>query len=172
MVHPRGRLLFDRDSVHGGHAVLAVSTMTQLPLPSSQPGVREAIETAERLLPGIGVPRGWSDPRWRAIVRIAEFVESHPEQVWRFVRRWGCHSDAELRSAIAIGLLEHLIGHHFELIFPRVERLAGSDPRFADTFRQCWKLWQSNWPENSIAFDRLMESLAAPGCFERLNAGG
>jgi len=101
--------------------------------------VDQAIRNAERVLPGEAVDEG-TDPRWQAIISIGEFSEAEPEAVWGFIRRWAPHSDSDLRDAIATCLLEHLLEHHFESYFPRVEIEARSDPRFGDCFSRCWPI--------------------------------
>lgn len=117
--------------------------------------VRRAIQQAELLLPGTQAPEGKPDRRWQAIIRVGEYVESNPEEVWQFVRRWGVHRQVDLRQAIAGCLLEHLLEHHFSLICPRVENAIRQSKRFADTFTRCWKFGQAELPENAMEFDRL-----------------
>lgn len=117
--------------------------------------VIELIRDAEAILPGTPAPDGDEDPRWQAIIAIGEHVESHPEEVWRFVARWGASTQADLRDAVATCLLEHLLEHHFESIFPRVQELAETDRMFADTFSRCWKFGQAELPENATRFDEL-----------------
>lgn len=117
--------------------------------------VKELIRDADALLPGTPAPEGAEDPRWQAIIAIGEHVETHPEEVWSFVARWGISVQEDLRSSIATCLLEHLLEHHFESIFPRVQRLAEADRMFADTFARCWKFGQAEWPGNARRFDTL-----------------
>jgi hypothetical protein len=69
---------------------------------------------------------------------------------------WG---QADVRSAIACCLLEHLLEHHFDALFPRVRRAALASPRFADTFSSCWAFGQTNLPKNIVRFERLMRQL-------------
>jgi hypothetical protein len=83
--------------------------------------VQESIAAAEKILPGQPAPAGENDPRWQAIIEISHFVPQEPNAIWPFVLKWGSHEDADLRAAIATCLLEHLLEHHFDLIFPRVE---------------------------------------------------
>jgi hypothetical protein len=99
--------------------------------------LKNAIKRAERILPGIPAPRGENDPRWQAILRIEDFVETQPEAVWAFVRRWGKHANPDLRSAIAVLLLEGLLKYHFDLIFPGVETEVRTSKRFKDTLKRC-----------------------------------
>ena len=81
--------------------------------------VQEAIRDADGVLPGKAAPEEAEDPRWQAIIAVRDFVESEPDAVWHFIRRWGVHADADLRAAIATCLLEHLLERHFETFFPR-----------------------------------------------------
>ena len=119
--------------------------------------VGDAIRKANAHLPGTPAPEGEEDPRWQTILEVADYCESNPEEVWQFVNQWGNHSQKDLRDAIACVLLEHLLESHFDLIFPRVESAAETDPLFADMFRRCWKFGQSERPGNAIRFDALKE---------------
>ncbi len=127
----------------------------------SAPGlaVQRAIARAERLLPGTPAPDGRPDPRWRAIIQVGEFIETQPEPVWEFALRWGKHAQTDLRMAIATCILEHLLQHHFVLLFPRVRRTALESPRFADTFRSCWQFGQAEIPKYAAKFKRLREQV-------------
>lgn len=128
------------------------------PTPASA-NVYDAIAAAEVILPGTPALGGEQDPRWQAIIEVAEYVHSHPEAVWAFTERWGRSENQDLRDAIGTCVLEHLLEHHFELLFPRVESLALSCPRFASTFGMCWKIGQSTVPDNESRFDVLHERL-------------
>jgi hypothetical protein len=118
--------------------------------------LKNAIRRAERILPGKPAPEGENDPRWQAIMRIEDFVETQPEGVWAFTRRWGKHPNPDLRSGIATLLLEHLLEYHFDLIFPRVEGEVRTSKRFKDTLKRCWKLGQAKNPRNAAKIDRLL----------------
>ncbi len=117
--------------------------------------VQEAIQAAEKVLPGEVAPPGETDPRWQAIMLIEDFVKQDPTAIMPFVLKWGVHEEEDLRAAIACLLLERLLEFHFETIFPQVEQTALASPLFADTFLKAWKLGQSEQPENSIRFDAL-----------------
>jgi hypothetical protein len=41
--------------------------------------ITEAIQKADKILPGIPAPDNEEDPRWQAIIAIGEFAETHPE---------------------------------------------------------------------------------------------
>lgn len=121
--------------------------------------VQRAIARAERILPGTPAPEGKLDPRWQAIIGIGEFIETHPEAVWEFCLRWGKHPQSDVRAAVATCLLEHLLEHHFELLFPRVRRAAMESARFAGTLGSCWRFGQANTSENAARIRRLVSRL-------------
>ncbi len=96
--------------------------------------VRRAIDRANSLLPGTPTAEGKKDRRWQAIIRVGDYIQTEPEEVWQFVRRWGSHKQEDLRVGIACCLLEHLLEYHFDLIFPLVKQAAAESKLFADTF--------------------------------------
>jgi hypothetical protein len=120
--------------------------------------VHQAIRIAEALLPGEPVERG-EDPRWQAIIVVGNYIESEPEAVWQFIRRWGGYPQEDLRLAVACVLLEHLLEYHFADYFPRVEGLALAEPLFGDMFLVCWSLGQTGLPGNIERFTSLRERL-------------
>jgi hypothetical protein len=121
--------------------------------------VQEAITRADAVLPGHAAPDGELNPRWQAVIAVAEFIESNPEPVWSFILRWGCSEDEDLRMAIATCALEHLLEHHFDVFISRVEEAALGNPLFARTVSACWKFGQSNDPSCAARLDRLNASL-------------
>ncbi len=121
--------------------------------------VAEAIRRAEAILPGIPAPEGEEDPRWQAIIVVAEFIDDSTEPVWMFVERWGQHPDEDLRQASATCVLEHLFEHHFDLVFPQAERLARSSPSFRETVALCSRFGEAERPENAAKLDRLVREL-------------
>jgi len=121
--------------------------------------VLEALENAERLLPGIAAPEGAEDTRWQAVLEVARFVPSEPEPIWPFVLKWGSHEDEDVRAAIATCLLEDLLQYHFDLIIPRVESAARSDVWFAKTTAMCWKFGEAAEPARAARFDRLVSEI-------------
>jgi hypothetical protein len=132
--------------------------------------VHEAIENAEAILPGIAVPDGQEDPRWQVIIAIAAYIEDEPEPVWSFVERWGQYPDEDLCSAIATCLLEHLLESHFDLLFPRAERLALTNPWFAHAVGMCWRLGEAESPENAARMKELLTGLTSAS--ESRHTGG
>jgi hypothetical protein len=108
-------------------------------------------------LPGItALPGAVPDPRWQAIIEVGDFSQSEPDAVWAFVERWGQHEEPDLRLAVGLCILEHLLGYHFDRIFPQVERAATMSARFADTFRHCRKMGQAEGLEQSRRWDALI----------------
>ena len=117
----------------------------------------ETIAAAELLLPGRAAADRDVDPRWQAIIAVSEFIPTDPEQVWAFAAKWGLSEDPDLRAAIATCVVEHLLEHHFDLLFPRVEALARKDHRFADTLRLCSDFGKSR--ANAAELKRLQGQL-------------
>jgi hypothetical protein len=126
---------------------------------SADKSVQEAIREAESLLPGVAADEGHPDPRWQAIIRVAEFLETQPEEVWAFACRWGIHQQADVRAAIATCILEHLLDFDFATFFPRVQSLARTNGNFAHTFKMCWKFGQAKLSEHAQVWDALLAEL-------------
>jgi len=57
--------------------------------------VRDAVASAERILPGLAAPEGARDPRWQAIIAIADFIQEEPDAIWSFILRWGISVDED-----------------------------------------------------------------------------
>jgi hypothetical protein len=121
-------------------------------------GVRQAIRDANACLLGEPATVG-QDPRWHAIIAVAEYVETEPELIWEFIRHWGGHPQEDLRNAIATCLLEHLLEHHFVTFFARVEQAAWTHTLFGDMFLRCWRLGQAEEPGNAELFNSLRARL-------------
>ncbi len=117
--------------------------------------ISQAISNAERVLPGKEAPEGEQDPRWQAIIEVSEYIRQHPDEVWRFTRKWGAHPNADLRAAVATCLLEHLLEHHFDRIFPLVSKACRHSRRFADAFSSCSEFGQTCSPRNRARFRAL-----------------
>jgi hypothetical protein len=117
--------------------------------------VEAAIDAAERILPGQVAPEGDKDPRWQAIIAVSEFIRTDRDAVWRFIEKWGCHPDDDLRAAISTCLLEHFLECHFEDYIARVEQLALANPHFADTVSGCWAFGRTELRKNRRRFENL-----------------
>jgi hypothetical protein len=114
------------------------------------------------VLPGEQAPDSERDPPWQAIIAVGEFIETDPEALWDFTLRWGSYPDADLRTAIATCLLEHLLEHHFARLIARVETAAMTSPEFAQTVLGCWKVGQAELTDRAARFDRLLAKLRDP----------
>lgn len=112
-------------------------------------------------------PEGAIDPRWQAIIRVGEFVESHPDEVLEFALRWGKHAQRDLRAAIATCVLEHLLEHHFERVFPSVRDAARASRRFADTLSGCWRFGKALEPANARRLNELFTELGTNDASKR-----
>jgi hypothetical protein len=121
--------------------------------------VEKTIKNAERLLPGIPANDSESDPRWKAIIDIGEYIQTEPQAVWLFIRKWGMNSNEDLRMAIATCLLEHLLENHFKEFFPAIKDACRKSKRFASTFRMCGKFGQTTQLENLKVFNELQSKL-------------
>jgi len=121
--------------------------------------VEKALLAAEQILPGSAAPEGAEDPRWQAIIAISEYAQSHPDAIWPFVLKWGSYADEDLRAAIATCLLEDLLEHHFDALFPRFDAAARANTLFAQTVAMCWKFGQAKEPGRSEQLDRLQSYL-------------
>ena len=121
--------------------------------------ITSAIAVANAVLPGTPVDDG-SDPRWQAIIRIGEYVESEPDKVWAFISQWGAYPQEDLRDAIATCLLEHLLEFHFAEYFPHVEDLAVHSAHFADTFLRCWQFGQADEHQNAQRWHSLRSRIS------------
>src|SRR5262245_969871 len=96
--------------------------------------LRHAIARPNAVLPGREAPPGKRDPRWQAIIRVGRFIESHPEPVCDFAMRWARRRGRDLGSAIYCCLIEHLLEHHFDLVFPIMRKAALENRRVAQHF--------------------------------------
>ncbi len=134
--------------------------------------VLQAIRKAEKVLPGKAARKGQIDPRWQVIIRVGDHIEDHPEEVWQFTRKWGCHASPDLRTAIATCLLEHLLEHHFSNIFPLVSEACRQSPRFADTLSRCWDLGQAGSPQNLRRVRVLRREASGPSANKSLKPTG
>jgi hypothetical protein len=121
--------------------------------------VDQAIAAAEAILPGEPAPDGEIDPRWQAVIAVGEFVETDPQAVWRFVRRWGGSPDEDLRMAIATCVLEHLLEYHFDHFISRVEEAALADKRFGEMVCNCWKFGESEEPSRAARLEALVRRI-------------
>ena len=77
--------------------------------------------------------------RWQALIVIGECIESCPDEVWKIVQEYGDAKDDDLRTAIGVVLLEHLLEFNFDKFFPLVrEEVSQGKIRFLDTLQRCF----------------------------------
>ncbi len=128
----------------------------------SDAALRRAIARAEAILPGRPAPPGEKDPRWQAIMRIGDFIPTHPEPVCDFAMKWARRRGLDLQSAIYCCLIEHLLEHHFDLVFPRMRKAALENKRVAkhfDSVPTVWLFGQAQLPKNKARLRRLATTL-------------
>ena len=65
----------------------------------------------------------------------------------------------QIEAAIATCILEHLLEHHFDLFFKRIEKLALADPNFGVTVKLCFKFGEASQATNAKRLDALMQKL-------------
>ena len=98
------------------------------------------------------------DVRWQAAIALGNFAESNPEYIWPLVVKHGSRRHADVRMAIATCVLEHILEHHFNSFFPRVETWARQNRWFHETFQSCWQFGQSALPRNNKRWRALAAS--------------
>ncbi len=128
---------------------------------SHEASVHRAIARAERILPGREVKVG-VDPRWQAIIRVGDFIESQPIPVCEFALKWSRRRGIDLQQAISCCLFEHLLESHFDLVLPRIRAAALENSRVAEHFiewRSCFRLGQATLPRNVARLKRLAYEL-------------
>ena len=135
--------------------------MSKRPRPNrkTEIGVQRAIARADAILPGRPAPEGKRDPRWQAIIRVGEFMESEPQAVLQFILKWGQHAQWDLRAAIGTCLLEHLLDDQFDELFPPIRQAALKSKQFARTFEMCWWNGEAKLPKNAARIERLKKEL-------------
>ena len=103
---------------------------------------------------------GKQDEWWyQSLFRVADHIPELPLQVWAFTAKWGCHDDREIRIAVAVCVLEHLLELHFDRCLPLVADLALTNSHFADTFLGCSQFGQAELPHNQTKWDNLSREL-------------
>jgi hypothetical protein len=123
--------------------------------------LRRAIARAEALLPGRSTATG-IDERWQAILKVGDFIESHPDEVCAFALKWAKVRGVDLQRAIQCCLIEHLLEYHFDRLFPVFRREAFASARVARHFypySPFFKFGQANLPQNKARLRRLARAL-------------
>jgi hypothetical protein len=127
------------------------------------PSIEGAIAIAESILPGRTASRGEIDVRWQAIILVGEFIESHPEVVCDFAVKWAKRRGRDLKTAINCCLIEHLLEHYFDLVFPKMRQAALANQSVAEHFTPYsphdWPFGQATLPKNRLRLKRLATEL-------------
>lgn len=98
--------------------------------------------------------------RWQALELVGSFAGDRPQAVWEVLRHHGSSADPALRAAVATGLLEHLLEHHYDAYFPLLrEEVERGNARLADTLLRCWLFGGAK--RHSREVDRLLRSTAS-----------
>ena len=96
--------------------------------------------------------------RWAAAAAATEYVYAEPDKIWPLVVRFGSSDELDVRQAIASCVLEHILEHHFETFFPRLEgEIRGGNGNLRDTLKLSWKLGHSESAANSARWDALIQ---------------
>ncbi len=76
--------------------------------------------------------------RWVSLHVVSELIETQPDLVWKIVSQYGDSKDDDMRTAIAVILLEHLLDYDFDKYFPKVKKeIQRGRLRFIDTLSLC-----------------------------------
>lgn len=122
---------------------------------SPEAELRYRIRRAERLLPGRPAAEDKIDWRWQAMFKISDFIETQPEPIWQFINKWGRHAQDDLRTAIGVCLLEHLLQHHFMAYIGKIEVAVRQSKRFKNTLGKCYWYGEAAWPASARRLDAL-----------------
>lgn len=125
------------------------------------PSIEGAIALAEAVLPGRPAKPGKLDVRWQAIILVGSFIETQPIEVCDFAMRWARRRGRDLQTAISCCLIEHLLEHHFDLVFPKMREAALENPKVAEHFIEYspWPFGQAELPQNVAKLKRLASEL-------------
>jgi len=76
--------------------------------------------------------------RWQSLIVVSESIETRPDLVWEVISEFGDSVDSDMRVAIAVVLLEHLLDYDFNKYFSRVRKeILQERYRFIDTLSMC-----------------------------------
>jgi hypothetical protein len=79
--------------------------------------------------------------RWQALIVVGEFIPYDPDAVWRVVARYAESKSQDMRVAVTVVLLEHLLENDFETFFRRVvKRIEAGSPYLRSLLPLCWGL--------------------------------
>jgi len=113
-------------------------------------GNRDFILTMAHLL----IPDQNNKIRWRTLSMISCYIKPFPSKLWPFIVNYGTARSKDLRLGVACCLLEHLLEHHFESYFSRIEKLLYKDSRFIYTLQNSRSFITA---EQRCMLDRMLE---------------
>jgi len=124
--------------------------------------LRAAIRRADAILPGRPAPDGKRDPRWQAINRVANFIETDPVPVCEFALRWARRPGIDLGRALYCCLFEELLAHRFDVAWPMIRKASFANRRvahFFDHYSPYFLFGQAQLPRNILRMKRLAREL-------------
>ena len=97
--------------------------------------------------------------RWQATIVVGEFIVTHRDHVWRIAHDLAKSPNADVRTAAATVLLEHLLEHHPKDMIPRFRaEIAAGDRRFAKSVASCSNFGNSR---TRVRIQRLLDEAGA-----------
>jgi hypothetical protein len=92
-----------------------------------------------------------SNCRWQATIIIGEFIETHPDKVWRVARALGRSAKADIRMAASTVLLEHLLERYPSRMGSLFKKeLKRQDHRFASAISSCGNFGKTSAAKREI----------------------
>jgi hypothetical protein len=119
--------------------------------------------------------------RWQALIIAGEFILLHRQLIWKLVRKYGASRDEDMRSGVAVILLEELLQFHYDWSIRRVKReIIRQGKRFEHTLSLCARFgqarlafrgrepWEVAWRRARIADEKGMYRATglAPGRYD------
>ena len=101
-----------------------------------------------------------SEEFWRLAIEASNYIPSCPDQIWELILNNGVRSDEEIKLIVATCLLEHLLEFNFMGFFPKLRfAVLVEKIQLSETFLLCWKYGQSEEPQNSAQWDKLVDEI-------------
>ena len=83
--------------------------------------------------------------RWQSLIVIGDYIRGSPSKVWDVVCEHSHQADDDMLNALATLLLEHLLEHHFEATYARIEEGVGFDrSAMRSMLKRCWRFGQGD----------------------------
>lgn len=79
--------------------------------------------------------------RWQSLIVVGEFIEYAPEAVWKVAAQHSDSRSSDMRMAVSVLLLEHLLQYDFDTYFQRiVNRIECGAVHMRAMLSCCWGL--------------------------------